>query len=66
MNDDNFIWVMMGSVLIVVFFFAWGITIFDCKTYKEATGKEVKMEWGTCYVKLGDEWFSKSQIRGVK
>ena len=65
-DDDKFVFVMMGIVCIVVFFFAWGVIIFDCATYKESTGKEVKLEWGTCYVKAGGEWFSKEQIRGVK
>jgi hypothetical protein len=65
-NDDKFVLVTMGIVCFVGFFLVWGILIFDCKTYKEATGKEVKLEYGTCYVKAGGEWFSKNQIRGVK
>ena len=51
MNDDNFVWVVMGAVCIAVFFAVWGIVVFDCATYRESTGKEVKLEWGTCYVK---------------
>ena len=66
MNDDNFVWVVMGAVCIAVFFAVWGIVVFDCATYRESTGKEVKLECGTCYVKSGGEWFSKDQIRGVK
>ena len=65
-DDDKFVFIAMASVVIGVFFFVWGVIIFDCKTYQEATGKEVKLEWGTCYVKAGGEWFSKDQIRGVK
>lgn len=66
MNDNFQIWAVIGSVFIAVFFLAWGISVFDCKTYKESTGKEVKLEYGTCYVKSNGEWFSKDQIRGVK
>ena len=66
MNDDNFVWVVMGAVCVAVFFAVWGIVVIDCATYRESTGKEVKLEWGTCYVKSGGEWFSKDQIRGVK
>lgn len=67
MSDDNkFISICFLIGFIVVFFFSWGTVIFDCKTYQEATGKEVKLEWGTCYVKSNGEWFSKSQIRGVQ
>ena len=66
MNDDNFVWVAIGGVCIASFFLAWGVIIFYCATYRESTGKEVKLEWGTCYVKSGGEWFSKEQIRGVK
>lgn len=65
-EDDKFIWIMMGSICIVTFFVVWGAIIFDCSTYKASTGKEVKLEWGTCYVKSNGEWFSKSQIRGVQ
>jgi len=65
-DDDKFVWVAMGGICIAFFFLVWGIVIFDCATYRESTGKEVKLEWGTCYVKSGGEWFSKEQIRGVK
>lgn len=65
-DDDLKFWVAIGGIFLAILFFSWGIVIFDCKTYKESTGKEVKIEWGTCYVKTGGEWFSKDQIRGVK
>lgn len=66
MNDDLKFWIIIIGTFIGVVFLAWGVTIFDCATYKESTGKEVKMEWGTCYVKSGGEWFSKDQIRGIQ
>ena len=66
MNEDFKFWIIVISGFIATMFLVGAVSIFDCAQYRDATGKEVKMEYGTCYVKAGGEWFSKDQIRGVK
>lgn len=66
MNEDFKFWIIVIGGFIAIMFLVGVISIFDCAKYRDATGKEVKMEYGTCYVKSGGEWFSKDQIRGVK
>lgn len=65
-DDDLKFWIVIGSVFIAIFFFAWAVIVVDCKTYSSATGREVKLEMGTCYVKTEKGWFSKEQIRGIE
>jgi hypothetical protein len=38
----------------------------NCKTYGEVTGREVRMEFGTCYAKTSEGWFPVGQIRSVR
>lgn len=66
MNDDIPFFVIVASIIVGVFMLAWGLTIFDCKTYGDSTGRTVKMEYGTCYVKTDKGWFSKDQLRAVE
>jgi hypothetical protein len=65
-DDDLKFW---GIILAVIFgLVCAGIYIqrTECKTYGEVTGREVKLEFGTCFAKTSEGWFPIGQIRKVE
>jgi len=35
----------------------------DCQVYSSTTGLETQYNWGTCYVKQGDRFYPRDELR---
>ena len=58
--------VIGAAILAIIGFiigFAIAMTALDCAGYERATGKPTRMEFATCYIKEGEQWYSWEELK---
>lgn len=60
--DNNFGKLIILAVLVLSFMGAWH-DIRSCEVYAKVTGLETRYEFGVCYVKQGDRFYPRDELR---
>lgn len=59
---DNPGWFLLAAIIgVIAGIFA--IVGRDCRVYSRVTGVETRFEFGTCYVKQGDRFYPRDELR---
>lgn len=59
---DNLGWVFLAAI-IAIFVGVFALMKHDCGVYSRVTGFETRFEFGTCYVKQGNRFYSREEIK---